>query len=365
MQISYSGNATQQNITLPTEDWTPVYSVVRWIQMIMAILSAIGAGSIIVYASFQKLLRTAEIRPLFLLSVADLLLALSWLIGALLYTEACDRRNICYNLHAVEQILYMASFFYTLNYVWVLYTRLRDKYYIRLNGYPSQSESNSASFRGTVAVISCVLPALLTVPIFITGNLEQCYTNYTQPYKCLLMHTGSLYHRTGVGEEESATACRAIHVYSIAIFLTTFLFTLLGIVGFMGKALSLYKHCVNSHGYIGDTQWATLRVLERRMILYPSAFFFCWGPATILAAIILLQPTAVDGRVGVVLYTLQAFTSASQGLLNCVVYGWTQQHFHSLKLGAVRDADTQTPLLRAQKKAYYSLLSSGSYMQHV
>lgn len=54
----------------------------------------------------------------------------------------------------------------------------------------------------------------------------------------------------------------------------------------------------------------------------------------------------------------QALTAASQGLLNCLVYGWTQHVFLSLKRGSRRDVDTQTPLLRSQKKFYSSTAPS-------
>lgn len=63
--------------------------------------------------------------------------------------------------------------------------------------------------------------------------------------------------------------------------------------------------------------------------------------------------------------SLQAFTSASQGLLNCLVYGWTQQHFRSLSSSAVRDANTQTPLLRSQKRNYAALRSAASLTNFV
>lgn len=36
------------------------------------------------------------------------------------------------------QIFYVSSFFYTLNYVWVLYTGLKEKYHRWLNGLPAQ-----------------------------------------------------------------------------------------------------------------------------------------------------------------------------------------------------------------------------------
>jgi len=45
---------------------------------------------------------------------------------------------------------------------------------------------------------------------------------------------------------------------------------------------------------------------------------------------------------------LQAFTAASQGFLNCLVYGWTRG-----RRVVSRDEDTQTPLLRSQRGRSY------------
>ncbi|KAL4601653.1 transmembrane protein 116 isoform X1, partial [Arapaima gigas] len=252
------------------------------------------------------------------------------------------------------QIFYMSSFFYTLNYVWVLYTGLKGVYYRRMNGCPMQVGPKSTEITAKQALF----PVMLMVPVLTVGNSDECYTNFSQPYKCLLMHTGALYPTPRYSDEP--TSCYVVHIYGIAVFLVTFLLTFLGIVVLMGKARSLYKRCMDSSGYFGDRQWATLRVLEHRMVLYPSAFFFCWGPAIFLAILILFSPKTVEGEVGVFLYILQAFTSASQGLLNCLVYGWTQQQFCSLSRGAMRDVDTQTPLLRSQKKSYAALPTRGT-----
>ncbi|XP_076145423.1 transmembrane protein 116 isoform X1 [Alosa pseudoharengus] len=361
----FISNNTQHNTTSPTENWTSVYSIVRWIQLVMAILSMLGAGSIILYTFFQNLMRKPEVKPLVLLSVTDLLLALSWLTGAFLFSQGCESSATCYNLHTVEQMLYMASFFYTLNYVGALYTGLKEKYRRRINGFPAQSAASTSSFGIMTAIVSCVLPVLLTAPVFVTGNMKRCYTNHTKPYRCLLMHTDALYLSSGLEGEDVAAACKFTRIYSTAMFLATFFFTLLGIVVLMAKARSLYRRFVTCHGFLGDQQWATLRVLKGRMVLYPSAFFCCWGPATFLATMMLIKPDAVEGGVGVFLYIVQACTSASQGLLNCLVYGWTQKHFRSLGTTTRRDADTQTPLLRSQKRRDYSALCSVDRFQGV
>ncbi|ROL44391.1 Transmembrane protein 116 [Anabarilius grahami] len=337
-----------------TQPASCVYSIVRCIQMTMAVLSILGAGSIIAYAVYKRLVRKPEVLPLFLLSLTDLLLALSWMVGGLLFTQNCDAYDICYNLHIVEQTLYMASFFYTLHYVWVLYAGLSRKYYRRLNGLPAESVLISPY---------SLLPLMLTVPVFVAGNVFRCYTSFTQPYRCLLMHTGAVYLTSYVTTE--VTACIVIQKYCMAIFLATFLLTFIGIMILMCKARSLYKRVVTSQGFFGDHHWATLRLLERRMLLYPSAFFFCWGPAILLATMMLVNPDVIEGGMGVVLYILQAFTSASQGLLNCLVYGWTQQHFRSLSSSTLRDANTQTPLLRSQKRNYAALRSAASLTNFV
>uniref|UniRef100_A0A8C7M3N6 Transmembrane protein 116 n=1 Tax=Oncorhynchus mykiss TaxID=8022 RepID=A0A8C7M3N6_ONCMY len=184
------------------------------------------------------------------------------------------------------------------------------------------------------------------LPVFVTGNMDHCYTNFSQPYKCLLMHTEALFILS--------------HGYQLIFILfkrilASHVFCLHQVL--MGKARTVYRRCVSSSGFLGDRQWASLRVLDRHMLLYPSVFFFCWGPAVFLSAMILYNPKSVEGVVGVILYILQAFTSSSQGLLNCVVYGWTQTHFRSASKDALRDMDTQTPLLRSQKKGYKTLCS--------
>ncbi|KAJ8004882.1 hypothetical protein DPEC_G00140910 [Dallia pectoralis] len=351
-------NNTLQNTT-NAEDWIVVYSAVQWIQLTMAVISLLGSASIILYASFQHLIRTPEFQPLFLLSVTDFLLAGSWLIGAVLFTQNSDNHGNCYNLHIVEQMLYMASFFYTLNYIWTLYSGLKKQFCRSLTGRVAQRATNVSSSSKLAAVMSWIVPILLMVPVFVTGNMDHCYRNFSQPYKCLLMHTDALFTSADFLELK-VDSCRLLRAYSLIVFLAAYALTFTGIVVLMGKARAIYRRCVTSSGFLGDKQWSSLRGLERRMLLYPSVFLFCWGPAVLLAAMILVHPRTAEGVVGVILYILQAFTSPSQGLLNCMVYGWTQRHFRLACKDDARDMDTQTPLLRSQKKGYKTLLSAPS-----
>ncbi|XP_068567698.1 transmembrane protein 116 [Cebidichthys violaceus] len=320
----------------------------------MALLSVLGSASVIVCVKSQRLNLTPELQPLFLLSVSDLLLAVCWLIGAALFSQHCSSLNtLCYHLHTVEQILYMASFFYTLNYVLNLYTGIRDKFYSCINQVPLQVSS-----RVITALLSGLFPVLLMTPVFIQGNISQCQANFSEPYRCLLMHTGALYLTSQ--HQQPITACARLRTYHLAIFLASFFLTLLSITVLAVKARRIYRRIVTSSGYLGPQQRASFRAMDRRMLLYPLVFVLCWGPAISLALLRLVKPSAGQGATGVALYVSQAFTSASQGFLNCLVYGWTRGRLRRAGRRVLsRDRDTQTPLLRSQKKMSYQTLRTG------
>ncbi|CAJ1061334.1 transmembrane protein 116 [Xyrichtys novacula] len=350
-------NDTERNTTSP-EDWTQVYEAIRWIQLVMALLSVLGSGSIIASLMLQRLRRKPELQPLFLLSVSDLLLAVCWLIGGALFSQRCSRLNRhCYHLHTVEQVLYMASFFYTLNFVWNLYTGIREKLYSCLSGYSAQISNRVSTANQITVLCSGMFPVLLMMPVSVLDNINQCQANLSQPYRCLLMHTGALYFNSE--EHQPIGICRLLHISRIAIFLAIFFITLLGIIVLVVKTRHIHRRVVTSNGYLGNQQRASFREMDVRMLLYPLIFLFCWGPAVTLAFLRVGRSSGGQGEAGVVLYILQAFTSASQGFLNSLVYGWTRARLCQTRRRRrvlSRDVDTQTPLLRSQKKRGYQTL---------
>ncbi|XP_064024651.1 transmembrane protein 116 isoform X2 [Pogoniulus pusillus] len=277
-----------------------------------------------------------------------------WLAGALLYSTPTSKQDlICYNLQATGQIFYMASFLYTVNYTWHLYMDLKVKYNQNLFRMPSQVV-DYASCVGRIATISAsLIPFLLTVPVFCLGNISNCYQNFSQKHGCLLMHM-EIAEATNEPQSLSGSICHAMHFYGIGVFLISFLISFIAILVILSQARGLYKRFVTSTGFLGDQQWAVIKMVEQRVVFYPVAAFCCWAPAVLLGMLKLTGST--NSKIYMALLILQALTAASQGLLNCMVYGWTQQLFLSLKRQACRDVDTQTPLLRSQKKFYASTL---------
>ncbi|XP_072104132.1 transmembrane protein 116 isoform X2 [Mobula birostris] len=299
-----------------------------------------------------------EMHPLFYLSLIDLLLGLCWLIGHLLYGDTLTAQNVnCYNLQAVGQILCICSFCYTLNYIWCLFSELRTRVHNMENG---TSDLNMTEWRGrakkVLVILSSLIPVLLMVPVFSIGNGYGCYANYSS--SCFLLPTGPFILEKSYAVDHKP-ACYAVYLYSTVTFLITSLFTLLGLVIFLIKTWFLYKP-VHMTGYLGAEQWAKVVVIERSIVLYSTAFIFCWVPASILAVVKLLKPMNMS-HVYIVLYLLQALTAPSQGLLNCILYGWTQRLFLYRKQSAYCDAHTQTPLLRFQKRLYCSTKSTEEF----
>ncbi|XP_028913991.1 transmembrane protein 116 [Ornithorhynchus anatinus] len=321
-----------------------------------ATLSIIGSSSIIASAVFQNIMKTPEVRPLFYLSLSDLLLGMCWLTGALLYgTLSANEDVVCYNLQTTGQIFYISSFLYTVNYTWYLYMDLKMKYSQNIYSTSPQVGDCTSRLGKAATILSSLIPLLLMVPVFCLGNASDCFRNFSQSHRCLLMHTPPPAMAELV-PALSSDVCAALYFYSLAAFLISFLFSFLTILALLLRAQKLYKKFVKSTGFLGDQQWAMIRVVEQRVRFYPAAFFCCWGPAVILGIVKLIMPQNTELHMA--LYVLQALTAASQGLLNCGVYGWTQHNLSRLKWEGRRDADTQTPLLRSQKRFYASTLPS-------
>ncbi|KAM5199862.1 transmembrane protein 116 isoform 9-T12 [Hipposideros larvatus] len=281
----------------------------------MATLSVIGSSSLIAYAVFQNIQKSPEMRPLFYLSFSDLLLGICWLIEALLYgTSTANKDIICYNLQAVGQVI-----------------------------------DNTYRIGQIAIILSSLIPLLLMIPVFCLGNASDCFLNFSQSHRCILIYSSP----SAMAEllpPANTSICSTLYFYGLAIFLVSFLLSLLTIVVLLIQAQMLYKKFVKSTGFLGSEQWAVIHIVEQRVRYYPVAFFCCWGPAVILMVINLIKPQ--DTKLHMALYILQALTASSQGLLNCGVYGWTQYKFFQLKQEARRDADTQTPLLCSQKRSY-------------
>uniref|UniRef100_A0A8D2JE53 Transmembrane protein 116 n=1 Tax=Varanus komodoensis TaxID=61221 RepID=A0A8D2JE53_VARKO len=111
------------------------------------------------------------------------------------------------------------------------------------------------------------------VPTLGLGNHYECYQNFTVKHGCLLMHTEVA---QSLGSRQPP--CTAVYLYGLGVFLVSFLASFLTILVLLIRARALYKRFVSATGYVGDRQWAMIRMVEQGVVLYPTVFFCCWGP---------------------------------------------------------------------------------------
>eukprot|EP00079_Xenopus_tropicalis_P032289 XP_017946060.1 PREDICTED: transmembrane protein 116 isoform X2 [Xenopus tropicalis] len=326
-----------------------IYSDVKWTQFVTTLLSILGSGSVIGFAVFQNAVKSPEVRPLFYLSLSDLFLAICWLIGAVMYRKSSFNKNIaCYNLQILGQMFYLSTFLYTLNYMWQLFCNVRTK----VEGDTKKISDSKCHIRRALTVLSSLVPVLLSVPVLCFGNSYECYGNSTHPHSCLVLNVGS--QITADQSTNNSTACTVIYYYSAVVFLSMFLLSAALILILMGSTYILCSRYLTTRGPFVFQQWAAISVAKQNLFLIPFIFFLCCMPAVTLTAVKLHKPY-VEYEVFTILYFILALTAVSQGFFNCLAHGWTQRMLRYLKQTTCRDVDTQTPLLRSQKKCYASV----------
>ncbi|XP_060238453.1 transmembrane protein 116 isoform X4 [Meriones unguiculatus] len=256
----------------------------------MATLSVIGSSSLITYTMFQNPQKSAEVKSLFYLSLSDLLLGICWLIKALVYgTSAAHKDSMCYNLQTVGEIFYIASLLYTVNYIWSLYTELRMNQGLSGRSTAAQVIDYTCQAGHIVFILSSLIPLLLMTPVFCLGNVNECFHNFSQSHRCILMHSPPSATIEAL-PSTNTSVCSTLYFYGVTVFLASFFFSFFTIMVLLVRAHRLYKKSVKWTGFLVSEQWALIHTVGQRMCFFPVASVCCWGPAVTLLIIKLTKP---------------------------------------------------------------------------
>ncbi|XP_061633316.1 transmembrane protein 116 isoform X6 [Phyllopteryx taeniolatus] len=244
--------------------------------------------------------------------------------------------------HRARQVVCIASFFYTLNYVWNVYARLR----LNLWCVPHPLSAQHAMPSGKMtALLSGVAPPLLMAPVFIGGSVGGCVADCSAAYRCLLTPIGA----PPVAAGRPIAACRPLRVYGGAVFLAAFLLTLVGMLALMGKCRRTYRRVVTAHGYLGNRQRASLRALDLRMLAHSLVFAVCWAPTACLVAVrATTSSTDVGGASVVVLYVAQVGCLHATFGVSARVKGHLYVRAHGRPSRRRRRASSASPRWRAR-----------------
>nr|BAB29979.1 unnamed protein product [Mus musculus] len=114
-------------------------------------------------------------------------------------------------------------------------------------------------------------------PVFLLGNVNECFHNFSESHRCILMHSPPSATPETL-PSTNTSVCNTLYFYGVTIFLASFFFNFLTIMVLLVHAQMLYKKFVKSTGLLESEQWAVIHTVGQRVRFFPVAFVCCWGP---------------------------------------------------------------------------------------
>ncbi|XP_071817359.1 transmembrane protein 116-like [Apostichopus japonicus] len=309
----------QSTMNISHSNVTTVLSVqqqekIMIIQITMATLSVLGAGSTFTAMVWRDQVTKPEMLPFFQLSMVDVLAAMGIILSCSLYiSDVNDTINVCNITTTFATAFYMVSFALTITFA---LESLRQ-----LKGNDQMDRLMSIAYAVSWAVI---LPyfavAFLTDQWNTLSNGEEC-TKHN--YQCLVI----MHHIDDkcMGKDRAENRGRdTIKAYFLAVLISTFLsLTVL--------YLLIYKRVKEKNsegGMVRQEQHTKAQYTRNRGILHCASFVVCWLPTLIIGFVTYSHSVSVTSRPVYSLYIMQAILSPSQGFMNSIIYGWSRATFH-------------------------------------
>jgi hypothetical protein len=122
--LGCDGNLQRPSCVLSAST-TAVWDTIAGLRMIISCLSLLGASSIIGSAVKKREVRHPKVLPIFSLAVADLGLALLWIIGGALWLRGVENRQFCFIVSLLTVTLVCVSVNLTVVYASVSYSIIK------------------------------------------------------------------------------------------------------------------------------------------------------------------------------------------------------------------------------------------------
>ncbi|CAI8054987.1 hypothetical protein GBAR_LOCUS30006 [Geodia barretti] len=335
---------------------TAVWDTIASLRMIISCLSLLGASSIIGSAIKKREVGHPKVLPIFSLAVADLGLALLWIIGGALWLRGVENRQFCFIVSLLTVVGQPDSGVCLCLLLIIKKTDLSG-----LLAYMDPDSTYGWSKIKTVLVYSIAwcLPAVIVLGLFgvvagstnILQNADICscwcapVLSNVMPYAVHIQQ----------GTAEFVHNVRKLLVAYGAVITTHFLVGLVALVTIYHKCLKRIRQLKNNYdpsktcctyGSEGRGQrWALISKGEskarKRVFCFLTAFIlsgffnfiFTIGVMAHEIDKLRTQETLEKGKglsfkaFYMVFATLQALSITQQGFLNAIVYGWTRENF--------------------------------------
>ncbi|XP_075780304.1 transmembrane protein 116-like isoform X3 [Pelodiscus sinensis] len=307
-------------------------------------LSLLGSSSVLAVAALRGRCFSSQLRPLFLLSLADFLAALVLIITAaiqLLPARLFIRAyEFCPYGLMLAMMFYAVSFLMVIVYAYEANRALRGWRVARVTAVQDRRRCMERARRGLPYVLAWLLPALMFLgQLLWRGTLVRdvaprpleprrpCQANHScGAYSLYCSSCLILIHRSqDVCYKDAGHKDPGLEV---KILFFTYLLLVLGCCTFLYCRVERWCRPLSGE----NDGFASRNVRHARKISchFQLVFLVCWTPALLLSLLSFtsVQPTAIFA-----LYVATALTMSLQGLLHSLVYGWLRQNFRQEALG--------------------------------
>ncbi|BFZ08763.1 hypothetical protein BsWGS_11802 [Bradybaena similaris] len=305
--------------------------------IVTAVLSFLGAGSVIVCSIYHRRVFYPEIFPTFHLALADSLASFTLIVSSSTFlSEASDVGGpVCATFSGLITSFYTSSFLLTLVYALEVWLRFRKRLTdgMRLDTVSVSAVSSRPMF--LAYAFSWLVPLILAV-VIITESRKEFKKN-----QCSLCFADFRFDEEScwVGNEESF-----VHDMARLIFLVPLVTVMVVNMILYILIWKTYRQVVIRSGLLSYHQRQEERLLRRKTCFYQAVFFICWLPSIVVGYASFTEGYSMyrffPGLV------IQIILGPLQGLLNSIIYGWKRDSFR-------RALTERTSLLSAERTTIY------------
>lgn len=306
------------------------------IRIITSIFSIIGSASIILSVLLTGKLSAAEVHPLFILSVADFIFSVLWMIGGVVWINpggggwatntSVPHTGMCYVLGTATTMTGLVTYLLTTVYAVSALLRIREVYCN--NGQVLPSKDTRKKYRHCITVIiyiaSWVLPVVIVLPavesiVGINSTNRGCWC--VLDFFNLRPDDGL----DGIDSKFNKFAITHATVIGISFLLISILLVVMYTVTFL-YAKKIIRMNTDSEASRGEKM---IRTIVKRLSLYLLIFFVSGFPALIASFLVWGEKERLhlDETSDLFVLYVHAIFIPLQGFLNSIVYGWSRKEF--------------------------------------
>ncbi|KAM6320916.1 transmembrane protein 116-like [Aegotheles albertisi] len=347
--------------------------VLTWIYLVASLLSLLGSGSVLAVTSWQGRCCHIQLRPLFLLALADLLAATMVLGTATIQLLPAPLFIPAYAACPYGLVLattfYAVSFLMVVVYAYEAFRAVRGWRAWHVEALQERSRCLEHLWQGLPYILAWLVPALTLL-----GQLLARGTSSTdiapRPLEPIVPRTGNssnetyrlfcsscllLIHRAqdlcskDSGSQDVGLEGKIIFLVFLGLVLSCCTLLYRGVQLRCRGSTAVPLLTLDKGGFGGRS----IRSVTKVSHYFQLVFLLCWAPAFLLT---LLSFTSIKPASVFVLYVATALTISLQGLLHSLAYGWLRRNFRQEMVG--RSPSLQHP--RGLKAFYDETLGTMS-----